>query len=83
MLEQREGEKGVRMVGRGLPQARGGRKGWRAGRQGGKDEEAAVTSIPGPEEASPPAVSPLRLEPPTLWDLASKHLTPSSPAPYL
>lgn len=40
------------MVGRGLPQARGGREGWRAGGQGGKGEEAAVTSVPGPEEAS-------------------------------
>ena len=40
------------MVGRGLPQARGGKEGWRAGGQGGKGEEAAVTSVPGSEEAS-------------------------------
>lgn len=74
------------MVGRGLPQGgAGGVVEGKAGEEGrgrGKGEEAAVTSVPGPEEASS-ACSPLWLEPQTIRDVASARLTLGSPAPYL
>lgn len=52
--------------------------------RGGKGEEAAVTSVPGPEEASSAcSQSPSGWSASTPPDLASEHLTPSFPAPYL
>lgn len=71
----------------GCVEARARVSGWRdrpgeEGRGRGKGEEAAVPSIPGPEEASS-SCSPLWLEPPTIPDLASQCLAHGSPAPYL
>lgn len=61
-------------------------EGWRAGpgeegRGRGKGEEAAVSGIPGPEEASP-SCSPLWLEPPTIrtW---LRSVSPTAPRAHI